>query len=329
MLRVASSARRGFTLIELLVVIAIIAILIALLVPAVQKVREAAARTQCQNNLKQIGLAIQNYHDTRKSFPPDRIANDWITWAVLILPYLEQDNAYRLWDLKFRYAEQPTPAGSANDPAPRNIPTYFCPARRSPGPFSVAYTLTTATGATAPARPGGIGDYASVSGNDNNRGTLRIGLPSGIVAGATVTSNNGPFNNSGIGEAQVLSFQSQTSFATLIDGSSNTAMVGEKHVRPNQLQGKGEDRSIFDSGNGNNYRRFMGIDNSDPMVLYPLVPNPTDQAGNVNTRFGSPHPGQCQFVFGDGSVRGIPVSIDINILTRIGQPMDGQPVGNF
>src|SRR2546422_4312543 len=107
MLSQVSRRRSAFTLIELLVVIAIIAILIALLVPAVQKVREAAARTQCLNNLKQIGIAIHNYHDVKKALPPDRIANDWVTWAVVILPYLEQDPAYKLWNLEFRYSEQP------------------------------------------------------------------------------------------------------------------------------------------------------------------------------------------------------------------------------
>src|SRR6516165_9892153 len=126
MYQVLSKRRRGFTLIELLVVIAIIAILIALLVPAVQKVREAAARLQCQNNVKQIGLAVHSYHDANHKLPTAYVASVQLSWHVFILPYIEEG-------AQFQAMNTTTPGDytikNRNNPyGLRRMGIYLCPA---------------------------------------------------------------------------------------------------------------------------------------------------------------------------------------------------------
>src|ERR1700722_20590143 len=118
--------RDGFSLIELLIVIAIIALLIGLLLPAVQQARESAHRTSCGNKLKKIALAMHNYHLNYEHSPPRCLNDNGATWAVLILPFVEQSNLYHSWHLSRSYYDQSNVARLSS------VPTYFCPSRRLP-----------------------------------------------------------------------------------------------------------------------------------------------------------------------------------------------------
>ena len=149
--------RAAFTLIELLVVIAIIAVLIALLLPAVQQSREAARRAQCANHLKQIGLAIHNFEQSQQTLPSSRIGPQYATWFIEILPFMEQTNLYNSWNLSHTYYYQSSTTRYTA------VEVYYCPTRRSPM-LSTEYEISSTGIPDTQQYPGVVGDYAGNGG---------------------------------------------------------------------------------------------------------------------------------------------------------------------
>lgn len=269
------SRRSAFTLIELLVVIAIIGILMALLVPAVQNVRNAAARTECANNLKQMGLALHNYHDVRHVLPPGYSANvpyadgasdtspGW-GWAAFILPFLEQEPLYRQIDFAQSIKSQPATQAV--------LRVYLCPADEpSVGPFAVSDALL---GTVCMAGPS---SYAATVGSDASECTDMTG--------------NGIFYRN-----------SRTRLTDITDGTSNTVMVGDrawadaKGIWAGAISG-----AVLRPGARNPWQATTA-----PASCFPLVHNnwiniKTDADGGLDD-FSSYHPGGINLCLADGSV---------------------------
>jgi hypothetical protein len=291
----------------LLVVIGIIAILIGLLLPAVQKVREAAARATCGNNLKQMGIAIHSYHDINKVIPPSRVSDLHATWAVFLLPFIEQDAVYKQWSLDDAYYSQQPAAREAQ------IPLYYCPSRRTPDSdprVSISGDQNDENGGLGPQVPGALGDYAACNGTNN-------------CDGCDCNQGNDIYNGAFVSDyTERLAPLPKVAFKSITDGLGVTIFIGEKHV-PVGAFGHGTlDGSIYNGDYPLYWSRAAG-------PSFPMAQSPQDikaPDGTVYQGFGSYHPAICQFLFGDGSVRALSNQTDGRIMALLANIADGQPV---
>ncbi len=247
--------RYGFTLVELLVVIAIIGVLVALLLPAVQAAREAARRTECLNKCRQIGLAVHNYHDARKELPPSRIVDYMLTWAGVILPYIEQGNIADQVDTFKSFDKQSELVRTTP------VDIFLCPSRTHDSLLVEAPKN----------RVLGIkGDFAAMTGTFLVKGSKGRFLDGAFIYGNSSPGFTGP-------NVVLKSWKSRTSFRKISDGLSNTIFVSEASFWVS------ERASIYDGDD--NAGVFIGDEN------YPAVPELGLPARNDGTWNTHPH---CQ-----------------------------------
>ena len=307
--------RRGFTLVELSVVIAIIGVLVALLLSGVQAVREAAGRMHCNNNLKQIGLAIQMHVDSHRHLPTGGWGNAWVGdpnygfgqpqpggWVFNILPYVEQENVRKQAE-----GLQPAPRRAAlQKMQSQPVSTLNCPTRRPAAsfPYSSRFVLRNTDLPVSASKS----DYAV------NGGSKQISARGGpnSHSDADVRAYRWP----SMSDFNGISFvRSQVRLAEITDGLSNTYLVGEKYLSVSDPTGfGGDDQSMF-VGDDADVRRW----GSGP---------PLSDSVDVRNRwaFGGRHSGVCGFVFVDGSVHNISFFIDKQTHELLSDRRDGQVV---
>ncbi len=309
---------RGFTLVELLVVIAIIGVLVALLLPAVQAAREAARRSSCSNNLKQVGIGLHNYHDVILNFPSGWIdgplanSEQW-GWSALMLPYIEQGPLHDKLGVTRGTLEQRMTVDKANVyPATRtSLKVFICPSdsghnaglSHNDRSFNggVGYTAAGLTGAAN--TTAGVSNYMGVAGHRDygtnaNNGIVNSGILFGTCTGPGTICTTGN--------------QSAIRMADILDGTSNTFAVGERETRNCR---SGTWLGVRNS-NGSGTRGVHVVSgHSHPRINQPVPPPTSNIAWSVDALgcgegFSSLHPGGAQFLAADGSVKFIPQTIN-------------------
>lgn len=339
--------RRAFTLVELLVVIAIIGVLVALLLPAIQAAREAARRTQCSNNLKNIGLSLLNYESAMKEFPTggsgfgDRLecyvenGKPWtgkkqgMSWAFQILPYLEQNAVHNNGDTD---VVQSTP-----------IPMYSCPSRRPPtlyedSRWGAGYLMdyagaqpATYASAVNQTRYDAVRDHGNWDRVDasfwmtpvNGYGlTVSNGVYDGVIVRST-WRRNGPHpatlttcaNGPETGQF-VTGVPDPTRMGQITDGTSNTMVVGEKYVYYTDYAGgdAGDDRGWVDGWDGDTMRSTLAQPFNDSQIS----PIRDDAKENQTYLFGAAHPAHFHVVFADGSVHSVAYDVNMYVMNSLG-----------
>lgn len=324
--------RRAFTLIELLVVIAIIAILIALLLPAVQQAREAARRTQCKNNLKQLGLALANYHDAYNQFPinygiwsgNDPRNGKSTSWLVQILPYVDQGPLFDQIDFNYGIANDPR-ISAGQTPNNRTIadtaiPVFICPSDTHPG---------TMGGRANFGGRHGVNNYKGCAGANWTWGTWQVKASTDPISGSDRWNHNG---GHGLDRGNGMFFRGNnwgysTRIRDITDGTSNTFAIGE--AVPEWCT----------------HTWWWWYNGSTATTAIPLNAPPQCSAGNTgvkkidlqkcagdwpdNYSFMSRHEGGAHFALADGSTRFISENIDLGVYRGLGTIDRGETISQF